>query len=137
MIKDTMERGCSFAQTAIKVCRNLLFLINIDILIARTVDNRLIGVNGSVIKKIIKVIQISKLVIFNDILRQCGKEQEKIANEKMYENVKETKLEHKTFDSFFELEEFIDKNNISVANIINIQFSQNTNIGYYDLHYFK
>ncbi len=100
-------------------------------------DNRLIGVNGLVIKKIIKVIQISKLVIFNDILRQCGKEQEKIANEKMYENVKETKLEHKTFDSFFELEEFIDKNNISAANIINIQFSQNTNIGYYDLHYFK
>ena len=89
------------------------------------------------IKKIIKVIQISKLVIFNDILRCCGKEQEKIANEKIYENVKETKLEHKTFDSFFELEEFIDKNNISAANIINIQFSQNTNIGYYDLHYFK
>ena len=113
------------------------FLINIDILIAHTVDNRLIGVNGSVIKKITKVIQISKLVIFNDILRRCGKEQEKIANEKMYENVKETKLEHKTFDSFFELEEFIDKNNISAANIINIQFSQNTNIGYYDLHYFK
>lgn len=44
---------------------------------------------------------------------------------------------NKTFDSFFELEEFIDKNNISAANIINIQFSQNTNIGYYDLHYFK
>lgn len=56
---------------------------------------------------------------------------------KALRNILETKLEHKTFDSFFELEEFIDKNNISAANIINIQFSQNTNIGYYDLHYFK